>query len=128
MAHTVIPFQIDRPVFVKVPFTAFGGKRLERDMEFKWNYHFPVEKVVVMYNQGKLYHDENKEVELQVGDGLEAMEIEGLHSLVATINEKVKAKTKSAKEEHTKKCPKSKIKAKQIGLIRRWRNIYGELE
>ncbi len=128
MAHTVIPFQIDRPVFVKVPFTAFGGTRLERDTEFKWHHHFTVEKVMVMYNQGKLYHDSEKEATLQVGDGLEAQTIEGLNELVDIINVKVKEKTKSAKEYGHKKCPKSKLKGKQIGMIRRWRNLYGELE
>ena len=65
---------------------------------------------------------------VSIGDGLEEYSVDQLHLLVANINGKVKAKTKNSTEFMQKKCATSKIKDKQVGLIRRWRISYGDLE
>jgi hypothetical protein len=79
-----------------------------------------------------LHHNEELEdvavTKISVGDGLEQYSIDQLHLLVDNLNGKVKAKTKDSREFLQKKCTTSKIKDKQIGLIRRWRISYGELE
>jgi hypothetical protein len=124
----MMPFQYDRPVFVKVPFT--GSKR-----EWKRQEHFPwrelsIDKnaVEALYNNDYLYHNGELEDKAKVGDGLEALDVEALTSVVNSINEKVKAKTTSQAEFDRKKCKKSKIVEKQRGLIRSWRRTYGQLE
>lgn len=123
-----IPLQFDRPLFVKVDFTA--NKRVWKKQEhFPWKeLSAPVEKVSQLYLNGYLYHSGKLEVQTRVGDGLEELNTESLLSLVDTINAKVKVKTKTQVEFDRKKCKKSKIADKQRGLIRSWRRTYGQLE
>jgi hypothetical protein len=79
-----------------------------------------------------LHHNEALEEvaakKVSIGDGLEEYSVDQLHLLVANIHGKVKAKTKNSTEFMQKKCATSKIKDKQVGLIRRWRISYGDLE
>lgn len=124
----MIPFQYDRPVFVKVPFT--GNKReWNRQEHFPWK-ELSIDKAAVeaLYNNDYLYHNGELEDKAKVGDGLETLDVESLQSIVNSINEKVKAKTTSQAEFDRKKCKKSKIVEKQRGLIRSWRRTYGQLE
>jgi hypothetical protein len=123
-----MPFQLDRPVFVKYPFQSWG-RVLQKGDEFKWKeIGVTEEKALILYKQGFIYHNPEFEVELQVGDGLEQLDVDGLHGLVDSINAKVKSKTKSDTEFQKKKCKKSKIVDKQRGLIRSWRRNYGHME
>ena len=120
--------QYDRPVFVKVPFHG-SGRKWDRQEHFPWKELSVDQDVVqVLYNNEYLYHNETLEVKAKVGDGLEALDVEALESVVNSINEKVKAKTTSKAEFDRKKCKKSKIVEKQRGLIRSWRRTYGQLE
>jgi|TARA_R110000744_G_scaffold198555_2_gene317874 hypothetical protein len=122
------PFQYDRPVFVKVPFN--GGKRdWNRQEHFPWR-ELSVDRISVeaLYNNEYLYHNEELEVQAKVGDGLEALDVEALSKVVASINEKVKAKTSSQADYDRKKCKQSRIVDKQRGLIRSWRRTHGQLE
>ena len=123
-----MPFQLDRPVFVKYPFQSWG-RVLQKGDEFKWKeIGVTEEKALILYKQGFIYHNSEFEVELKVGDGLEQLDVDGLHGLVDNINVKVKSKTKSDTEFQKKKCKKSKIVDKQRGLIRSWRRNYGHME
>ena len=123
-----MPFQLDRPVFVKHPFQSWG-RVLQKGDEFKWKeIGVTEEKALILYKQGFIYHNPEFEVELKVGDGLEQLDIAGLHGLVDSINAKVKSKTPSEAEFQKKKCKKSKIVDKQRGLIRSWRRNYGHME
>lgn len=120
-------WQIDRPVFVKMPFSAFG-RSWERGDEFNWiNQNFRAEdwfqqlkNVSALYNKGFLHHDRHKEKANKVGDRLSEMNGEQLYHLVSQLNAIVKQRTTSAQEFKDKKCKSSKIDDKQRGLIRQW--------
>lgn len=131
LRHIRDPFQIDWPVFCKVPIHT-RGKTLQPGQPFKWKeMQIELRRVRTMYQQGLLYHDADLAAahdDTQVGDGLENLELESLHALVDKINEKVKAQVKTEKQWQQKKCPKSQIVDKQRGLIRRWRLTYGKME
>tara|TARA_R100001377_G_scaffold43808_2_gene24870 strand:+ start:12636 stop:13031 length:396 start_codon:yes stop_codon:yes gene_type:complete len=122
------PFQIDRPTFVKVPFTA-AGKAWQRGDHFPWK-ELAVDgnKVRILYNQRTLMHDSTKEVGMKVGDGLEALDSDGLSGLVDTINKKVKDNCPTTREYDLKRCRKSRLADKQRGMIRSWRRNNGDLE
>lgn len=123
-----IPFQYDRPVFVKIPFDGHG-KHWEQGSHFPWKeLGVPTDKAQIMYVNGFFQHNEELEKDTLVGDGLEALDLEGLHALVDSINVKVKAKTPNHTQFTNKKCKKSKIIDKQRGLIRSWRRNFGNLE
>jgi len=129
---SAIPFQIDRPVFVKVPFTS-AGRSLKVGQQFKWKEkRVDLDKVMILYREDYIHHNDELEDELaasqKVGDGLDELNAEELSALVDSINAKVKAKTKTQKEFLRKSCSKSKILDKQRGHIRRWRSLYGEME
>ncbi len=123
-----MPFQLDRPVFVKRPFQSWG-RQLKKGDEFKWKeIGVTEEKTLILYREGFIYHNSDFEVERRVGDGLEELDVAGLHGLVDSINDKVNSKTNSEADFHKKKCKKSKIVDKQRGLIRSWRRNYGHME
>lgn len=126
-------FQHNRPLFVKVHDLQAAGKFWTLGERFHWEYlHIPVEKVQILFNQGFVHH--NPELEeavmkrVAIGDGLEEFSIDQLQVLVNNINAKVKDKTSNPSEFLKKKCATSKIKDKQIGLIRSWRMTYGSME
>jgi len=127
MLHKM-PFQFDRPLFVKIAFTA-AGKDWGIQQEFPWKeMSMDSDKIQTLYNNGYLYHNEKMEVERRVGDGLEVLDIEALRILVDQINEKVKKHSRTTVEYNTRKCRKSAVPDKQRGLIRSWRRNYGHLE
>lgn len=125
--HT--PFQYDRPTFVRVPFKA-AGRMLKIGDEFKWKEQagLDTDKAHRLYLQGFIHHNDEREGEMQVGDGLERLDVEQLHALVDTINKKVKEKTRTEQEYNRRRCKKSKIVDKQRGLIRSWRRNFGHME
>lgn len=122
------PFQLDRPVFFRIP-TFAGGRQYEAGDEFKWK-ELGVDstKVQILYRERVIHHNTELEVQRKVGDGLEELDVDGLHAVVDNINNKVKLKTSSQADFERKKCKKSKIADKQRGLIRSWRRINGHLE
>ena len=126
------PFQYDKPVFVRTPNgLLMNGKRYERGDLVPWKERgLPKDNIERLYNEHHLHHNEELEevVKAPVGDGLDEMTVDQLHILVATINKKVKSKTKDSTEYDKKKCRSSKVKDKQAGLIRSWRRNYGHLE
>jgi len=123
-----MPFQFDRPLFVRVPLEA-AGRQWQAGEEFKWKeMSMPERNVMTLYNQRVLHHNAELEKQVKAGDGLEELNIDGLHAVVDAINAKVKAKTSNNAAFEKQKCKKSKILDKQRGLIRSWRRNYGHYE
>lgn len=117
------PFQLDLPVYVKFPFSN-GSKHMEVGKEWNWKAE-GVDYVTVMSLYNSDYLLQKDEPIIRVGDGLDELEIETLHDIVDRINAKVAT---SGKDAANKRCQKSTVKQKQVGLIRGWRVNYGELE
>lgn len=126
-------FNPSRPVFVKVETLQSAGRFYKRGDRLNWEFAgVPYWKMLQLYASDLIHHHEGLEEDVakkvKIGDGLEELSLDELHILVGNINRKVKDKTTSDKEFLSKKCSVSKIKDKQIGLIRRWRTSFGELE
>jgi len=134
MTRPFLPFfNPSRPVFVKQNDIQMAGKVWKKGDRFQWEFFgTPHDVLQQLFFNDMLHHNEELEeiavTKISVGDGLEQYSVDQLHLLVDNINGKVKAKTKDNREFLQKKCTTSKIKDKQIGLIRRWRISYGELE
>lgn len=134
MTRPFIPFfNPSRPVYVKQNDIQMAGKFWKKGERFNWDFFgTPHETIQQMFFNDQLHHNEELEevavTRIAIGDGLAELSLEQLQALVENINGKVKAKTKDSKEFLQKKCSVSRIKDKQIGLIRRWRTSYGELE
>ena len=115
------PFQYDRPTFIRIPFFT-RGKTWMHGEHFPWReMNLPEDKVLILFNQGYLIQSAEAESEMVVGDGLEAIDIAGLHDIVADYNERVKKVTQHKTDFLRRKCPQSTIADKQRGLIRSWR-------
>jgi hypothetical protein len=126
--HMPEPFQYDRPVFVRIPFRA-QGRDWKKGQELKWKeLSLDSDKILILYTQGYLIHSTDLESTLNVGDGLEVMNLASLHSVVKSINDKVRKKIDSDLEFNRKKCKTSQLLDKQRGLIRSWRRTFGKLE
>jgi hypothetical protein len=122
MQHpSYLGFQLDWPVFVKIPFVA-DGKQLKKGDYFNWSvmHNVTEEKVAILYASGYIHHNKELEVQNKVGDRLSEMNGQKLETLVNLINAEVKSRTSSVTEFERKKCKKSKIDDKQRGLIRRF--------
>ena len=134
MTRPFIPFfNPSRPVYVKINNLQMAGKFWKKGERFNWNFFgISYETIQQMFFNDMLHHNEELEevavTRIAIGDGLAELSLDQLHALVDNLNGKVKAKTKDNKEFLQKKCSISRIKDKQIGLIRRWRMSYGELE
>lgn len=115
-------WQVDWPVFVKMPLTA-DGKQWKRTEHFNWAERgIEQETVATLYAQGFIYHNTTLAKENKVGDRLGEMNKEQLYRLVVQLNDIVKKRTTTQKEFSDKRCKQSKIEDKQRGLIRRFLN------
>lgn len=122
MHPTYLGWQVDWPVFVKVPVTA-DGKNWKRGEYFNWfEREIKQDAVAILYATGYLYHNKELEVQNKVGDRLHELDGKQLDALVNLLNAEVKKRTTSTSEFESKKCKKSKIDDKQRGLIRRFLN------
>lgn len=123
-----VPFYEDKTTFVKKPFLA-SGRTYNVGDEFPWKERgVPAHKAHALYRQNFLYHDDTKAAEKGIGDGLDLLNLEELHNVVNEINETVKSNTSTQTEYTKKKVKTSKIRNRQIDLIRQWRTVYGHLE
>lgn len=120
----IIPFQYNRPVFISIPKLKVNNRKYSFGDELKWREIGLEEDVVLrMYTQHQVGHSddlENKQV-LRSSDGLDDETAEGLQKIVKDINNRPKVKDAG------KKCSSSKIRDKQIGLIRSFRRNYSHL-
>jgi hypothetical protein len=122
MHPTYLGWQVDWPVFIKLPVSA-NGKNWKRGEHFNWlEQSIDQDKVASLYTSGYLYHNKELEVQNKVGDRLSEFSSKQLDTLVSLLNVIVKDRTSSTSEYNTKKCRKSKIDDKQRGLIRRFLN------
>ena len=76
---------------------------------------------MTLYNSGQLIHSTEQENSMQVGDGLEAIDSDGLKQIVDDYNDRLKKVCTVDSHFLRRKCPSSKIATKQRGLIRSWR-------
>ena len=115
-------FQVDWPVFIKIPFTA-DGKQWKKSEHFNWAERgIETKNAATLYAQGFIYHNTELAKANKVGDRLGEMSKDDLYSLVVQLNNIVKKQTTTTKEFNNKKCKQSKIEDKQRGLIRRFLN------
>jgi hypothetical protein len=122
MHPTYLGWQVDWPVFVKLPLTA-DSKTWGRGDHFNWlERGLEQDRVATLYATGFLHHNTKLEVQNKVGDRLSEMASKQLETLVNLLNAEVKSRTSSVSEFETKKCKKSKLDDKQRGLIRRFLN------
>jgi len=122
MHPTYLGWQVDWPVFIKMPVSA-NGKNWKRGEHFNWlEQSLDRDKVAILYATGYLYHNKELEVQNKVGDRLSEFSGNQLETLVNLLNTVVKDRTSSTNEYNIKKCKKSKIDDKQRGLIRRFLN------
>lgn len=115
MTHPIyLSWQIDWPLFVKLPFGDF-----KKGDHFNWlQLNVDPSRVAQLYATGFVYHNKELEKETKIGDRLEELEGADLEKLVMLLNVEVKARTNSTNEYQAKKCKQSKIDAKQRGLLR----------
>ena len=103
MNPTQMPFQFDKPLFVKVPFQG-SGKQYNIGEEFKWK-ELGIEpnRVQVLYTQDYVHHNTDLEILSNriVGDGLEQASLPELQEIARREGSKI-----------------SNILMKQVGLIR----------
>jgi len=122
MHPTYLGWQVDWPVFIKIPLSA-NGKNWKRGDHFNWlERSLEQDKVASLYVSGYLYHNVELEVQTKVGDRLSELAGKELESLVNLLNVEVKSRTSSSSEFEAKKCKKSRVDDKQRGLIRRFLN------
>ena len=125
--YTRLPFQVDKPIFCKIPIPALG-RVWGVDSHFKWQeMRMPMQRIARMYVQGNFYHSDELEEKISpvIGDGLEEMNRDALHALVDSINKMLKETNDDRFKNFVRK---SNIKDKQIGLLRSWRRNFGHLE
>jgi len=122
MHPSYLGWQVDWPVFIKMPVSA-DNRDWKRGDHFNWlERGLHQDKVAILYASGYLYHNEELVVQNKVGDRLSEFSGKQLETLVNLLNSEVKSRTSSTSEFNTKKCKKSKIDDKQRGLIRRFLN------
>lgn len=128
MSRERIPFQLDRPVYVKIAGLQVSGHKYDVGRELKWKEMLLDEhRIKIMVQQGMLYQkptDESLPLHgLPIGDGLDALPLDKLVEIVEDINKVVTENTK-AHEVRYRKCKRSNIRQTQIDLIRQWRKTW----
>lgn len=119
-AHpSYLGWQVDWPVFVKIPFSAFG-KPWKKSEHFNWHSQIGADpsKIYQLYAAGYIYHNQAMENTQKVGDRLGEMNSEQLLSVVLQLNDHLKRQGLSKEQLTKKRCKQSKIDDKQRGLIR----------
>lgn len=122
-------WQIDRPVFIKLPFQAYGKSWVVGE-EFNWNSQIcraedwpkMLNTVHTLFVTGKIHHDSVREVQQKVGDRISELSPDGILSLVRQLNSILKQRCTTDKEFQDKRIKQSKILDKQRGIFRAWLN------
>lgn len=127
-------FQTDLPVFVRatppgMDYIKMAGRKYKRGDHIPWQeLGFEYEVIKRFFDLKFFHHNDERTIETKVGDGLDTMTREELHTLVDSLNAKVKANTTTEKDYNRYKVKKSQIREKQMGLLRSWRRHYGKFE
>ena len=123
MHPTYLGWQVDWPVFIKMPLLA-DNTNWKRGDHFNWAERgIDQDKVATLYASGYIHHNKELEVQNKVGDRLSELAGKDLETLVNLLNVEVNKRTSSKTEFESKKCKKSNIDDKQRGLIRRFLNV-----
>ena len=123
-------FQDSLPTFVRKPGgITWSGTFYPQNSEFPWKtLSVTLDTAMTLFYSDQIMHSTRLSKEMKIGDGLDELDVDALSALVDRINAKVEDKATGTREYNSKKCKKSKIKSKQIGLIRSWRRNFGHLE
>jgi len=114
--------QESMPLFIRVPWDGWS-----KGDHFNWvEKDIPKERVLVLYNQGYVYHNEELEEKVEVGDRLNGLNQMELRSLVQNINYDLKKKCTTEQQFKKSRCTQSAVKNTQILRIRRWMNNFPE--
>lgn len=114
--------QESMPLFIRVPWDGWN-----KGDHFNWvEKDIPKERVLVLYNQGYVYHNEELEEKVEVGDRLNGLNQMELRSLVQNINYDLKKKCTTEQQFKKSRCTQSAVKNTQILRIRRWMNNFPE--
>ena len=115
-------WQVDWPLFVKMPFTAFG-KYWKKGEHFNWHTQHGADetKIAQLYGAGFVHHNRAKEKEEKVGDRLYELHSDDFLTLIRLANYQIEKVTANKNEFNRKKIKQSKILDKQRGLIRSWK-------
>lgn len=122
-AHpTYLGWQMDWPLYVKVPFLTMFTKTYHRGDYFPWSeVQADPEKIAVMYRQGMLYHDAYKAVEDGAGDRLGEISGRDLTSITGLLNTELKKKHCATETEFKRKrCRSSSLPDVQRRYIRQF--------
>ncbi len=120
MHPSYLGWQVDWPLFTKLPLSA-DGKEWKRGEHFNWlERGIEADKVAILYASGYIHHNTELEIQNKVGDRLSEMSGNQLKTLVNLINAEVKNRTSSVSEFESKRCKQSTLDDKQRGLIRRF--------
>lgn len=121
-------FQHNKPLFVKDRHRpiVYKGFKYSYNKALPWQeVGMPEDKVQTLFNIGRVYHNEELEVTLKVGDRLAEMDLEQIKELVRKYNTSLKKITTSKEEFEKYKIKSSTIEMKQRGLIKSWLNRTG---
>lgn len=116
--------QHDIPVFVRsfhFPVVC-QGKTFVKDQHFPWKEMGLDAKIVEqLFAIDRLYHNPELEKAAKVGDRLEELTPTNLQKLYTLVNSDMKTVLKVSKADFTRyKIKHSKVREKQIGLMRSW--------
>jgi len=90
MHPSYLGWQVDWPVFIKMPVTA-DNRDWKRGDHFNWlERGLHQDKVAILYASGYLYHNEELVVQTKVGDRLSEFSGKQLELLVNLLNSEVK--------------------------------------
>lgn len=113
-------FQHNKPLFVKRPFRA-DGKDWKKGEEFTWlTRYLEVDKVSLLFNQGFVVHNLEKEIEEKAGDRLAEFNSTNLRYLRESLNNTVRRRTTSKDEFKRLQCRYSNNIERQRALVRRF--------
>lgn len=116
-----LDLQVGIPVFIKSSYNqiTWNGTTYKKGQMLPWQeVNIPYETVRQWFAFGFIYHNEELEKQVKVGDRLSELNSVELGKLVDGMNAVVKSRTNSTAEFTSKRCKKSKIDDKQRGLIR----------
>lgn len=119
----MISFEVSRPLFVRdrhYPIV-YKSHKYSYQKHFPWQeVGMPEEHVRLLFNLGRVYHNEELEVQTKVGDRLSELSGERLKKLIRLTNAFVKKRCTTDKEFQSKKIKGSLIEDKQRALVRSW--------
>ena len=122
--------QYSKPLFVRSRHKTikFKGKEWFYNQYFPWQeLGMPEDKIRILFDIGMVYHNENLEKEVKVGDRLVEINDEDILKLIRLTNSELKKRAANDTEFGRIKIKQSKIRDKQIGLIRSWMNRFPTL-